>query len=377
MKTTMLKKAMPDWTFKGQNSASLLLHCISPSVDNQLIQKIQILAKSDIDWENLVKLARMHRVLPLLYRQLESVCPSAVPDKLLAKLRYCCQNTTVRNLFMTAELSRLLSLLAERKIDNMPYKGPVVAQSLYEDLSLRQFGDLDIVVQPQNMLAVEQLLIDEGYRPYFGEKSRLELANYMADKNQHTYDFYHDDKKILIEIHWRFWPVFFSSVNPADIWYRRESVSLAGKTVSSLRIEDLLIILCMHGSRHQWERISWICDIARLLKRYPELDWESAIATATQWGSKRMLYLGIYLAYAWLGASLPASVLERVLADSATIHLATQVDEQLFSAEAPKRVLASTRYQIQARERWQDKAACTQSFVYWVLRGRPSNHHST
>ena len=364
------------WKFSDRPTDSLLLRCLSPQTDSQTIQQIQTLAQAEIDWQALAQLAEVHRVVPLLYNRLISVCPEAVPAPLLESLRGHCKSIAIRNLSATAELRRLLLLMESKGIDALPYKGPVLTKMLYGGLELRQFGDLDIVIQPEDMRSVEKLLVAEGYRPYLGEKTAAELNAYMKSKNEHTYDFYHDRKQFFIEIHWRFWPPFFSSVSPKDIWHRRESAELAGITVSNFKIEDYLIILCMHGSRHQWERLSWLCDIALLLQKYPDLDWQQMFKLAEQWGARRMLYLGLYLAYAWLGANLPAPVLKKVRADLAIVDLATQVDEQLFGTQVSKRVLASTRYQIQARERWQDKAACAQSFVHWVLRGRPSEHHS-
>ena len=375
MKDMLPTISMPEWSFKNDPTINLLLHCVSTKGKEQAPQKIKALAQDELDWQALVSLAIEHRVAPLLYRCINESYLGAVPVTVREGLRQYCQNIAVRNLFMTAELSRVLSLMSLSGVDTLPYKGPLLSQTLYKDLNLRQFGDLDIVIQPQDMLSVEKLLIAEGYRPYFGKKTAAELSDYMAAKNEHTYDFYHDQKKILIEVHWRFWPVFFSSVKPKDIWHRREPAHLAGKTVTNLKIEDSLIILCMHGSRHRWQRLSWLCDIAMLLDNYPELNWNEATSTAQQWGAKRMLYLGLYLSHVWLDAPLPAAVLQKVLAEPAIASLSAQVDEQLFHLKSSKWPLSSTRYQIQARERWQDKAICTQSLLHWILRGLPSEHH--
>lgn len=370
---TLSVPSEPTWTFSEHTGISFLLCCISPSTDIQTVQQIQALAQETINWKALVEIAQRHKVAPLLYKRMNAVCSTAVPDAFLKELRLYCQSTAIRNLFMTAELSRLLSLMKSQEIDTLPYKGPVLAQALYGRLDLRQFGDLDIVIQPQDMPSVEKLLIAEGYRPYFGEKTVAELAAYMKAKTEHTYDFYHDSKKILIEVHWRFWPPFFSSVNPKEIWHRRESAQIGNTEVSNLAIEDYLVILCMHGSRHMWQRLAWLCDIAVLTHKYPDLDWKRVIATAEQWGSRRMLYLGLYLAHHWLGARLPEAVIEQISTDSAITGLAERVDNQIFRLSGtPMRFMETTRYQLQARERWSDKAVYAQSFIYWLLRGRRS-----
>ena len=364
--------------FSDRPTESLLLRCISPQTDGQTIQQIQTLAQAEVDWQALAQLAKAHRVVPLLHNRLSSVCPEAVPAPLLKSLRSYCKSIAIRNLSTTAELRRLLALMESKGIDTLPYKGPVLTKMLYKDLEMRQFGDLDIVIQPEDMQSVEKLLIADGYRPYFGEKTAAELDAYMKSKNEHTYDFYHDRKKIFIEIHWRFWPSFFSSVNPRDVWHRREPAELAGITVSNFKVEDYLIILCMHGSRHQWERLSWLCDIALLLQKYPNIDWQQMFKLAEQWGAKRMLGLGLYLAHTWLGAPLPEAIIDRISADSSIVILATRVYDQIFGTTKPlARFMGTTHYHIQARERWQDKALYAQSFIHWLLRGCPSEHHTT
>ena len=358
-----------------RTTPNLLLLCLSPdseqSANSQIAQQIIALADKQTNWSALIELAQTHRVMPLLYHRLSTVCPTKVPDNILAGLRGDCQQIAIRNLAMTAELHRLLKLMETQGVETLPYKGPVLTQSLYQRLDLRQFGDLDIIIRPEDMPSVERLLIDEGYWPYFGKQTAAELSAYMKAKTEHTYDFYHKNKKIFLEVHWRFWPPFFSSVNPRQIWARRASTTLAGTKISTFLMEDYLIVLCMHGSRHMWERLAWLCDIALLVERFPHLDWQQSLKTAEQWGAKRMLLLGLYLAQEWLAADLPAEVVAQISADSAIAQLAAAVKTQMFSsAETPTRFMAATRYQVKVRERWQDKAVYASSFGYWLLKGR-------
>ncbi|MEM7065575.1 MAG: nucleotidyltransferase family protein [Cyanobacteria bacterium P01_B01_bin.77] len=355
------------------NDIQLLLYCLSPVKNSQTIQQIEILVQGEIDWTALIQLAKKHKVGPLFYNQLSNLAIEAVPTLLQNKFRQYSQTMAGRNLFITFELTRLLSLMTENGIDPLPYKGPVLAQTIYQTLNLRLFSDLDIVVQPQDIYAVEDLLIAEGYRPYYGKKSRTELAAHMKSAAEHTYDFYHDSKRIFIEVHWRFWPKTFSSVNPTHIWHRRQTATVAGKSVSTLAIEDYLIILCIHGSRHMWQRLSWLCDIAILLHNYPDLDWQRIVEQAHEWGVRRMLYLGLYLAQTWLNAPLPEAIVQRLSTEPTLPALAAQVEYQAFQAgKPPKTFLATTQYQLHVRERWQDKRAYTLSFIRWLLKGCPS-----
>ncbi len=77
-----------------------------------------------------------------------------------------------------------------------------------------------------------------------------------------------------------------------------------GQVVKSFSTDDLLFSLCVHGSRHIWERLSWICDVAELIKRQ-QLNWPALMDRAIKTDCERMFYLGLFLAERLLGASLP------------------------------------------------------------------------
>jgi hypothetical protein len=81
-----------------------------------------------------------------------------------------------------------------------------------------------------------------------------------------------------------------------------------------------------------------ICDVAELLRAHPELDWEKIVDRAETLGCRRILWLGLFLAYDLLQAPLPMEILERVYQDPLVISLAQEVFEVLFrEADEPFR----------------------------------------
>jgi len=102
--------------------------------------------------------------------------------------------------------------------------------------------------------------------------------------------------------------------------------------VTGVSAEDLILILCVHGSKHLWERLSWICDVAELVRARPDIDWGWVMEQARTTGSERMLFLGLFLAHALLDAVLPPDVMNRVHSDPVVHTLATKVDGWLFRA---------------------------------------------
>jgi len=63
----------------------------------------------------------------------------------------------------------------------IPYKGPTLALAVYGNLALREFTDLDILVQTQNVRQAAELLKDRGYQGQFQLGSAQE-ADFLYHK---------------------------------------------------------------------------------------------------------------------------------------------------------------------------------------------------
>jgi len=315
---------------------------------------MRTLARRDLDWHRLAELAMHHRVLPTVHQSLVSAAADQVPGEQLNHFRKLFSGIERRNFAFTGELLRLLNLLHVHGIEGIPYRGPVLAAEVYGDLAMRQFGDLDILLHSTDVLAARDLLVAHGFRPKFTLTPSQERAYLRA---QSEYPLLDETGEILVELHWRFTEQYFCfPLFPQDLWERLVPASLEGLEIRSLSPEDLLLVLCVHGTKHVWERLGWICDVARLLCTHPALDWTPVLEQARALGSERMLLLGLALAGDRLGAPLPAPVAARLRADAVVGSLADQVWDWLFlePMERPGD-WATWRFHMRARERWRDR----------------------
>jgi hypothetical protein len=310
--------------------AELLLCCARTQMDAARAERIRVLLQEELDWDYMIWSALRHGMLPLLSWHLNSLCPEAVPKASLDLLREGLSAIARDNLFLTGELRKLLKLFAAHNIPALPFKGPSLAASVYGNLSLRHFRDLDILVHKRDILSAKTLLLSQGYCL----RSQLTDAQEAALlQSFHEYTFDRNDGRSTVDLHWRFLPSCFSFPLDLDhIWERLEQVPFAGTTVLSLPPEDLLLILCVHGTKDRWSRLIWICDIAELIRAHWRMDWKRVIAQARTLNSERKLLLGLYLANALLGAALPEEVMQRVQTNPVIKSLAAQVRKGLFSA---------------------------------------------
>jgi hypothetical protein len=334
----------------------LLLCCAHTRRSSEITGRIAALLSEDIDWELVLRLAQEHRLRSLLYWQLSGACPEAVPKNTLDQLRNHFRANHLRNLFLTGELLKLLRELEASGIPAIPYKGPVLATAVYGNLALREFGDLDVLVRKDDAMKAREVLSSLGYSPQYRMTQAQEAAFLEYDRQLPLVR----DDGCMVELHWTVTPrAIYFLLGPEYLWERAERGSLGSGTVASFPPEDLLLILCVHGSAHLWERIGWICDIAELVRVSENVDWEQLLKRASALNSKRMLLLGLVLANDLLDADLPERVLREVRDDADVRALAAEVYGRLFSEDMRGRELfegsARWRFHFRMIERLRDK----------------------
>lgn len=288
----------------------------------------------NIDWNYFFQLARRHAIVPLVYRQLKNVLPPAD----LAPFKKHYQENAARNVVLTAELCRIIKLFASEGIDAIPYKGPLLSLIAYDDLALRRFVDLDIIVRKEDVPRARDLLLNDNYAL---SKSLTVAQQEFLLRTQHNLQFTKDNRQLIVELHWEVAPHLFASTVQGDaLWSNLVPFELNGMTLKTFSADDLLFSLCVHGSRHLWERLGWICDVAELISRR-KLNWPALLERAEQADSERMFLLGLYLAEKLFQTNLPPEVKQRCDRDKRLDALATNIVEHLFNG--PEHVPATSR----------------------------------
>jgi hypothetical protein len=112
------------------------------------------------------------------------------------------------------------------------------------------------------------------------------------------------------------------------------------------------VILCIHGAKDFWERLSWIADIAEFVQAQPELDWDQVFMRADSLHAGRMLRIGLLLAIRLFGPPLPDEIIARVGRDRVAASIADEVEKRLLSREqTPMDAAARFRFRWRVMER--------------------------
>lgn len=316
--------------------------------------RIRALCEQPLDWVGLVEVARRHGLDPLLHWHLSSLCPDQLPEEVASRLRERFTTNSVRNRFLAVELRRVLALFADAGIPAITYKGPTLALAAYGNLALRRFADLDLLLKKQDVLRAKALLVEKSYRPRFDFTTSEESA-FLESQYELILD--RDRGRISVELHWEVMPKEFAfRLDQERLWQSAERVSLEGATVLTPAPEDLLLILCAHGTKHLWERLGWVVDVAELVGARRGLRWAAVLEGACRARSERMLLLGLSLAHDLLGAALPEDIRGRVRRDASVRALAARVWRWQLGREAIHPGLVESQvFYLKARERLADR----------------------
>ena len=333
---------------------ALILACtrvrLTPGDDGRLRE----LASPPLDWPYLLGTAARHGLTPLIYRHLKAAAADLVPPAFLAELEQANLRNAAWNLLLTAELVRLLSLFEATGIAALPFKGPALAAQVYGDLSLRQFRDLDLLIHPEDFSLAKEIILKQGYRPLLNLSGDQEKA---LLRTMHHLEFLEENHGMLVELHWaisKWWAPL--AVGDPGWWERAQFITLSGKRALGFSPEDTLLIHCVHGATHCWDRLGWILDVAALLDTFQNLKWAEVINLARETRSERLLFLGLKLARYLSPAPLHAEVDKMMHSDSAVEGLARHAWERLFSG--PRRRFEFVRealFHVRLRRSWQDK----------------------
>lgn len=307
----------------------LIIDCSQTEIAARIVTRITDALAQPLDWSYIFKIARQNCVLPLVSWNLTRKFQELLSPEIKNRFDEYFQKHTRSNMFLTSKLIEVIKLFKSNNIPVLPFKGPLLTMQFYGNIALRSFGDLDVLIQMKHLEAAIKLLEQNGYEAVKGinwlKRNDLDIVN-------HDIKFVHKENKVLVELHWKLSCSYFAlPLDMRRLWNELETANCGGMQVNNLPFNDLLIYLCLHGGRHRWERISWICDINEMISSREDIDWEQITRQAKQLGCEKILGLGLYLINEFFGRQTP--VLERQANRDSELfkELTQQVRERLFS----------------------------------------------
>ena len=266
-----------------------------------------------LDWSLVLTMANWHRLHPALNKMFYEGKHEGIPLEVLQTLKEGLNNNALRNLKL---MSLLFKILAEFKKSNIPVlliKGLALAGPVYGDMALRRSGDLDLMVNPQDVRKAMNLICNLEYcstQPL----NEGDLSVLFATDNEMKLQVGGE----LVELQWRLAPIH--TLYPAtweELFKEAECFDLAGHQVPTLGAMEVLPYLCFHGTKHFWYRLFWLMDVAACFASNKMGSWNEICSRSEVRGQKRSLLLGLALSRHLLGTPLPAEAMAELFENPA------------------------------------------------------------
>lgn len=266
--------ADPD-TNKVENRIIIL--CSRLNLTPQDLSGIQSLIASDLDWEMIIKKANFEGVSPLLYSHLKKY-KTRIPENAMKSLKERYILITARNISTYRRLTPLLQAINESGLKVAITKGARLAKTLYKDIGLRPFSDVDLVVHPSDWKKFIGLMRKLGF-------SQNEYGEYISEQNPEDYDWtfynYFQKEGLLVDVHLYPFDLRLSAKNIEDFWKSIQKETITDVQCFVFSPEYEFCKLCIHTQKHSYFPLIWLTDIAELSSS-KILDWDKVKAISEE-----------------------------------------------------------------------------------------------
>ena len=353
----------------------LILQIARRGADSSQLQR---LASTNLDWDYVLTSAYAHGLLPLLHHHLTKV--DLVPAHVRSHLKREAVANSQNVLHLVSKQLLIHKLFKEHRIPVAIFKGPLLAQMAYGEISLRQAGDIDLLIARRDFTQARLLLESLGYEM----TPRLTQAQLASHLNNHCeIQFMRDEWLTVVDLHWDLAPrSFVFGLKADEVMSRLQSVSLAGTVVQTFGAEDLLLYQAMHGAKHLWRRLEWISCLAESLRATQSINWNTLIDRAAQAHATRILALGLRLVEQFSDVPVPAQVLTSVDSNKAMQRMAAQSHAQLFDTFGPAESTETNLYNLRIMDRKRDALISVLRSIFvptlpdWQSLALPASLHS-
>src|SRR5256885_13574299 len=119
----------------NNNAENELILCIARRAE------LRHLLHHDLNWDYLFTTAQAHGLLPLLHKHLSTFGADLLPTHFLSRLKQASVANSQNVLHLLGKQLRICKLFKEHDIPVALFKGALLAQMAYGEVSLRQAGD--------------------------------------------------------------------------------------------------------------------------------------------------------------------------------------------------------------------------------------------
>lgn len=306
----------------------LILSCIKIKPTPEELEQINSLIPQVQDWNYLIKTIIDRGIGPLLFKKLPLLSNSTqLPESVKTKLQQAWYKTFSRSTILYEHFRRIATAFTFHNIPVIALKGVYLSEGLYQDIGLRQFSDIDLLVKENDASICLAILAGMGYKQSTGPKLAEIVVKHLQSDMVHYPPMILEE--VSIEIHIKLHQDKEKyNVKVDEVWKNAIPATVNGVKVYALNNDDLLIHLCLHLDKHfKVGHVQFTCfnDITNLLEKYSEtMNWKAFTETCRLYKCENIVFKYIVMIHNYMNASVPTDIIQKYNI------LLIEKDEQFF-----------------------------------------------
>lgn len=238
---------------------------------------VRKMLNAEIEPSKFHSLAKRHRVAALVYTVLtRAVAGANIEVEWIRRLRPSACQARLRSLALDAEWRRISKLSVDAGIRIRPLKGASLSERLYGDPGIRHARDVDLLVAPQQMERLLDLLHAAGYEVDHGLwPRRRKGAAFRISRLLEYHTACRSPTGLTVEVHSHIERPPRSRME--EIWS-----AAAWDAEPGVQARFDFLYCTLHGCMHGWSRLKWLGDLRVMASRLGEAEWPVVIGMAGQ-----------------------------------------------------------------------------------------------
>lgn len=258
-------------------------------------------------WAALVEEADRQGMASVLYFAVRGDTSLGVPEASLSELENRFKRYHLDNWLRNQVVAQLVEALTAANIPVMLVKGAALAATTYDDIGLRPYVDIDLVVRAQDNARTQEIIRARGAEQAPAVQGFSEIFNGQTTYVLDTLP------PARIDLHWQLFIYDYYARRIPEAWWWEHTTDLPLNTAHAQTLTPMaqILYLTAHAAlHHRHEHLIWWYDLARLVQKYgATLNWDDLVRSAERFGIAAAVASGLTRAVEWFDAPVPRAVL--------------------------------------------------------------------
>lgn len=222
------------------------------------------------------------------------------PDDLKIKLQGHYQKNGLRGILALKETLDVMKTLGKNDILAIPLKGAFASETIFKDISVYPFGDIDILIKRNDLFKSKDILCSQCQ--YSSVDSILESD--LLESHYHIIL----NKKFTLEIHWNLVKRYFK-IKDGFWWETAQPMTWNNIPVMDLSVENNILYNVFRLFDHCFHPLRFFVLMSGIIEKNKDvIDWEKLVSTARHYKMEKLVLFTLFVCHELLKTPLPESM---------------------------------------------------------------------